>query len=263
MLRQRPAAAVALALALVLSVVAVEPASAHQDTRNWRNCSYQYLARNIIVGYDPAFAFPAAGTGDGVTNSFTDRIYDAVHKGGRWSDQIKATGMVIENGAPAGMWYNGGSPVDVKIQYVDLTSGAAGTTSYAASCTIHGTPNSVHIGATTIKIDYSNYWFTQDDTRRSYWEGCPGRGDTTSYTCAKNYDFGSVITHELGHATGMADVHLIDGHLGNNGATTAAACSNPAAQATMCNNVGTYASAQRTPDTYDINSLKRHYGATS
>ena len=135
-------------------------------------------------------------------------------------------------------------------------------------CDPHSTAHT-SIGAVVVRINVRSDWFTQDDSRRSYWETtCPQIGQTT-YTCRKLHDYGSTITHELGHVLGLwHHPQQIDVHDSRAGAVSAAQCTRQDAQgrtlwrATMCpsNSVShaanRYRTERRTIDPYDRESLR-------
>lgn len=119
-------------------------------------------------------------------------------------------------------------------------------------------------GTVYIDIAVRSDWFTQDNSRRAYWEGCPSRGYVPAYTCSKTMDAGSVMLHELGHSIGLAHPSQTDAHVG--GGSTAfsiAKCGVVNDQATMCQaaNSGSpqYRTHRRTLDTWDTTSLAFHY----
>ena len=117
------------------------------------------------------------------------------------------------------------------------------------------------IFSAVIYIERRGDWFTQDDSRRALWEACPSNGFQPAYTCAKHEDFGSTFAHELGHAAGfVAHPQDVDGHAGNNQATTSAKCGIIPSRATMCPSGGEmYRTERRTLDTWDIESLEEIY----
>ncbi|MFA5788197.1 MAG: hypothetical protein WDA71_14635, partial [Actinomycetota bacterium] len=129
-----------------------------------------------------------------------------------------------------------------------------------------------------IRIDPRNDWFTQDDSRRSTWEKCSDpsfRAQTTAagslkndYLCGKLYDFGSTVTHEIGHGLLLyhpQDLDWFDGVLptDSSSASRIAKCFVPAGsyleQATMCKDSGPWRTEKRTLDTWDGETINKHH----
>ncbi len=148
--------------------------------------------------------------------------------------------------------------------------------SSSPDCFIHSTSGNPTFAA-TIFITPQPWWFTQDDTRRAYWEDtCPAQNPPT-YTCTKLYDFGGTFAHELGHAAGFVahptdvDAHTFSGSLNyaeclrtddNDGDPTTG---KPLWRATMCGTLfqgnglpypnQKWRSERRTLENYDRESL--------
>lgn len=261
-------ALVAIATVLVLVSSPAAPASAHYDSgHTWTNC---YTARTTIyTSYDSSAAFPADGWGGGVKNSFYDRLVDAVG-----TANIALNNAGVSNRLE---WWGASAPrLDIVFEYGVAGAGVARTIRTREN----GTVCDVHSGSTTrilsANIEYDSYahWFTQDNSRRAYWENhCYGpRGDGTgdSYTCSKDRDFGGVSVHELLHALGLRHPYHVDDHTGHpvgtfdGDAMNAARCeSHPShdgfAAASACTWSYVYRTTKRTIDSYDIDSLRKTY----
>lgn len=113
----------------------------------------------------------------------------------------------------------------------------------------------------SVQINTRPDWFSQDDSRRAYWESCTG---FSGYTCSKRQDVGSVMLHELGHTIGLAHPSHVasSGHGGN--AMTLAKCAVVKDQATICQGhdaagSGVHRTHRRTLDGWDITSIQYHY----
>jgi hypothetical protein len=145
-----------------------------------------------------------------------------------------------------------------------LESGILGEARVGASCTVvHGSKKAMPV-TVTIAIGVRSDWFTQDDTRRAYWEGCPGSTYAGSYTCLKKTDVGSTMLHELGHTIGLSHPRQVtnDGHGAD--AMAAGECYLTLDQATMCQasdvgSGGIYRTHRRTLHSYDFTSISYHY----
>lgn len=149
----------------------------------------------------PETSFPSDVWREGYRNSFHDRIRDAIS---RWNHQME--GLSVGHGmVEAHSSYN-----DVSIDYDwILEDGVLGQTQ--SSCTL-GNSTVVQRDRgflaqhATMTIDKRGEWFTQDDSRRGAWEVYEPAGNyctAGTYACGKTHDFGSVVTHELGHALGL------------------------------------------------------------
>ncbi|GAB3129195.1 hypothetical protein GCM10027056_30710 [Glaciibacter psychrotolerans] len=219
----------------------------------------QTAKSSITVGFNTG-DLPANGAGDGVTNSFKNRLSDAVLA---WNGPILSSG-----GQPHGMTYVGetypGNTAQVLVMVRSLDAGQLGLTIISpSSCeAVHGTKVNMGIPV-VVHLATRNDWFTQDNSRRSLWEGCPGSGYSPTYTCSKTQDVGSTITHELGHVLGLAHPRQTDQHVNGTAPSTVmslAKCAVANDQATMCQagdaaGSGIYRTHRRTLDNWDLNSL--------
>lgn len=140
--------------------------------------------------------------------------------------------------ANGGMVQYTGTSEDVRLRYGTTTSTPFGSTrwfidrsaSVSASCPVHGTATQ-QLAMVIVDFRARNDWFTQDNSRRGYWESCPGG---TTYTCSKLFDFGSSATHELGHSLGLVHPQNVDTHNG------ASEFNGPQALNAHCNSTTTY-----------------------
>lgn len=121
----------------------------------------------------------------------------------------------------------------------------------AVSVPLYGTTSSPVFTAQIYVTVYTT-WFTQDDSRRGYWETqCPA-GTGTSYTCGKLWDVGGTVMHELQHALGFLR-HPADA---GSAAETAAKCANVPYRATICPSLSVqWRSERRTLEQYDLANM--------
>ena len=128
-------------------------------------------------------------------------------------------------------------------------------------------------GVAQVRINRRADWFTQDNSRRRYWEqACP---NGAVYTCSKWFDFGSTLLHEMLHALVLFHPQSVHAHVGASGtdgpqANTAHCNSTPAFDgsddSTICPSGGAeptaetrYESSRRTVSQYDLDTITRHY----
>jgi hypothetical protein len=262
--RRIAAALSALAVWAGFAVAVAPGAAAHNDLYGYFNCTQagKLVSADVRVGFTN---LPTNGTGDGVVNSLRDRLADATA-----ALDLK---LSANNPFGRGLTFVGqasaSNPANISIRIASLDTGLLGIARLAESgcaVAVHATPK--YYLASNVYVDMATRgdWFTQDNSRRAYWEGCPGRGFVTTYTCSKTIDFGSVVLHELGHAIGLAHPADVDTHLGGGSQSfSLAKCSNVLDQATMCQagNVGgtqyQYRTHRRTLDPWDVTSIAQHY----
>lgn len=243
-------------IASALTANPASPAAAHDVDFGYWNCWQQptLASGNLRVGHTN---LPADGWGDGVKNSFVDRAIDATARMG--------TALAARNSSGNGMtWVGTSTGRHIIFSSEALAGGVLGEARVGASCTVvHGAKKDMPL-TITIAIDIRSDWFSQDDTRRAYWEGCPGSSYSGGYTCSKTMDVGSTMVHELGHAIRLAHPSQVanDGH--GSSAMAAGDCHSTLDQATMCQagNLGTggvYRTHRRTLHSYDFTSISYHY----
>lgn len=251
-----------LAAVLGTTLPATE-ANAHAEAYGWGNCSYSYIfdpGGDAYVSNDPRYLFPPDSIHDGHVNSFNGRLADSVN---RWA---------VEQSRYVNGWFAIEPPSimsDVVVQYRNATQySPLGTTFRIGSggyqCVLHQTVDRLMLQS-QVWINIRPDWFTQADARRGYWEGCDDRGEYLSYTCQKQWDVGSTIMHELGHAHGLFHPQAVDDHMGTPGFITGLAqCSSGALYHTMCGNLlYGYWTAGRTLDWWDQDSTRRLYEENS
>lgn len=250
----------------------VPPISAHSsDSYGWTACHWayreDYTNANMTLREDGSF--PVDGFGDGVRNSFDDRVSTAVST---WSSAMAGIGLrgrLIRNAST--------SYANIVVRYSEIdsqNSGLLGVTSIdgrsgselSQHCPIHGLADNRNFNA-EILIDKRPDWFTQDWDRRAYWEGCAARNYVTAYTCSKTADFTGALTHEVGHAYGLRHPQSVDCHIdpirtpcNNNQVANLADCGpSNFDQATMCASRIPYRAEAWTLHSWDIESLRRQY----
>jgi hypothetical protein len=224
--------------------------TAHTVPYGWWNCTQAYRTsyNPVYVGVATVnYAFPSDSYGDGVINSFTDRIADAA---------AHLNAVVLGSvGRPFGVGYAGANPaVSVQFQYRETPSPQyLGWTNVSSGCTVvHGSRVAIP-QFFEIFVDPLPSWFTQDNSRRPIWEKC--KLETSSYTCGKTQDAGGTILHELGHAMGLAHPESVDVHAGSGTSVNTLAKCQTTDAATMCPAMK-WRSNRRTLEVWDVISLQ-------
>lgn len=241
---------------LLTTIIFTQPVSASGGATGWSNCNWAWKegASNPNLTFQSDGSFPPDVVRDGVVNSFTARMADSV---GEWN-RIMNTRLALR-----GDFIRVASGGNVVARYQTIDPSALGVvfldgqTVTLDACPPHGLNLNSNFSA-TVYISVRSDWFTQDDSRRALWEACPTQGGP-QYTCSKQFDFGSTLVHELGHAIGFIHhpiaVELF--HDAGSGASAAADCDNPLDQASMCTPLDDHRTHFRTLHDWDVESLRQ------
>ncbi len=256
-------ASVALMAVIFSSFGSVPSAEAHNSPYGYFCCTQRAKTQvgPLKVGY-LAGQLPVDGNGDGVVNSFKDRL----------SDATKSLGTIIRvsGSQPFGAKYLGqvasASGANILMKNVTLPNGILGRTyMQPESCAVVHGPK-VNVEATIyVGVAIRDDWFTQDNSRRALWESCPANGYMPTYSCSKKVDVGSTMLHELGHTIGLAHPSSVEAHVtGGPSPMTTAKCTIANDQATMCQAAdaaggGLYRTHRRTVEDYDRASVQAHF----
>ena len=250
------------AVAAMIVPISPQSAQAHPVSYGWWDCTQIQRLNNgpLRVG---VVSLPADGWGDGVQNSFFGRVADATSR----LNTVLAAANYTGNGLVWVGQTSATNTANIAFRQEYLPSGTYGFAYVSDYCrNVHGSsvlqlPGTVYL-ATAVRSD----WFTQDDTRRAYWEGCPGSSYAGSYTCSKTMDFGSTALHEIGHAVGIPHPRSVSEHTATWGAGSAwdlGACTNALDQATLCQSgdagAGTHRTHRRTLHSWDVQSINLLY----
>ena len=267
-LRWKPIAVFAVVVfAAALSLTTAHSASATNNSHAWWECdrSTRLWSGDLRAGYvsPPSDSWVAdTPSSTPVKNSFYDRAHDAAL---RWDASLRAA-----HGSGNGIRWVGttSSTNTANIAFRETSTWNPAMGAYVdvpASCydSVNSASQVALPGTVYININQYSYWFSQDDTRRAFWESCSPREVSASvhYTCSKRWDLGSVMTHEVGHALGLS-------HPTGRSPTTnvlrsdSANCPSAVDQATMCPGdfYGAYSRTMlRILHAWDLASLNHQY----
>ncbi|MDQ1515331.1 MAG: hypothetical protein QOE80_1161 [Actinomycetota bacterium] len=268
--RRRSAARKWVVAFLVLAGLALPVSAASAgtipDTKlGWSSCLWP-AGKTITVAVDPAFPLPAGAS---------DRLNEAIV---RWDGVLRTSrrgGDVVRVGDGAG---------DIVVQYRALEgtdtsevlgetylerAGDAGFTTNIGVCPDRR-PAAFGMQAVQIRIAPRNDWFTGDDNSTTNWQNCGGSTFRAFNPglCTPTVDFGSTMTHELGHSLVFYHPQTLD-QIDNipvnrtDSASAQAKCVEASGefppQATMCSGQGQWRAEQRTLETWDIETMHRAY----
>lgn len=271
----RPRRLGSLAFAFLACIDAGGAATAHaaavSDRKlGWSACAWP-AGHVITVGVSTTHPFPDPG--------FIERLDDAVS---RWDQALAPSAQKLS------MQRSDDNP-DVVVQYQtpgddDQAQGNEGVlgetyllregdrvpTADINECPDRQRPFFTLAGA-YISIAPREDWFTGPDSSVDSWQNCTGgmlMQVLLSDQCEQRVDFGSTITHELGHALVLYHPQSLDEiddvEPGNpDSATTAARCvevsEEPEEQATMCAGQTQWRADQRTLTQWDLDTVTRQY----
>jgi hypothetical protein len=253
--------------ALALPVSAASAGTIPDGKLGWSSCLWP-AGKTITVSVDPAFPLPSP--------AYSDRLNEAIV---RWDGVLRTSrrgGDLVR--------VADGSPADILVQYRALEGGdssevlgetyleRAGDPGFTTNIGVCPDRRPVAYGmqAVQIRIAPRNDWFSGDDNSTSNWQNCGGSTFRAFNPglCGATVDFGSTMTHELGHALVFYHPQTLD-QIDNipvtrsDSASAQARCVeasgdfNP--QATMCSGQGQWRAEQRTLETWDIETMHRAY----
>jgi len=251
---------------LALPVSAASAGTIPDNKLGWSSCLWP-AGKTITVAVDPAFPLPSAVA--------SDRLNEAIV---RWDGVLRTSrrgGDVVRIGD---------GPADIVVQYRALEgtdtsevlgetylerSGDPGFTTNIGVCPDRR-PAAFGMQAVQIRIAPRTDWYTADDNSTANWQNCGGSTfrALNPGLCGPTVDFGSTMTHELGHALVFYHPQTIDqiDNIPVNRADSASAqakCVEASGefppQATMCSGQGQWRAEQRTLETWDIETMHRAY----
>jgi hypothetical protein len=256
-----------LVLAGVALPVSAAAAGTIPDTKlGWSSCLWP-AGKTITVAVDPAFPLPSPVA--------SDRLNEAIV---RWDGVLRTSrrgGDVVRIGD---------GPADIVIQYRALEgtdtsevlgetylerSGDAGFTTNIGVCPDRR-PAAHGMQAVQVRFAPRTDWYTGDDNSTANWQNCSGSTFRAFNPglCGPTVDFGSTMTHELGHALVFYHPQTLD-QIDNipvnrtDSASAQARCVEASGefppQATMCSGQGQWRAEQRTLETWDIETMHRAY----
>jgi hypothetical protein len=251
---------------LALPVSAASAGTIPENKLGWSSCLWP-AGKTITVAVDPAYPLP--------NTTYSDRLNEAIV---RWDGVLRTSrrgGDVVR--------VNGG-PADVVVQYRALegtdTSDVlaetylerAGDSTFTTNIGVcpDRKPAAYGMQAVQIRIAPRTDWYAADDNSTSNWENCAGSTfrAVNPGLCGPTVDFGSTMTHELGHALvfyhpqTLDDIDAIPVNRADSASAQARcveASGEFAPQATMCSGQGQWRAEQRTLETWDIETMHRAY----
>lgn len=225
---------------------------------SYSDCSWNRSSRKSLrVAQSTVYPFPGDSTApdNGAPQSFRRRITDAAS---RWSGNYStaSTPKTLTK-------VSDGATNEILFQYLDPGNGSLATTFVRRTvdssvgdfsrCSLRGSGRYT-LYQVQIRVQLRNDWFTQDDPYRASWEACGT--NFSGYTCSKVYDFGGLAAHEIGHGLGLRHVEdSVNG--GNRGCPLVNTVGTPL-QPTMCSIAAQHRSEQRTPESFDRDTLHKH-----
>ena len=162
-----PIRVIALAMAAVVGALFAPARVAAAEIYTWSSCNWSLVEHGSLPDYTyRSHNMPADGWGDGVKNSFVDRIADSVS---RWNAALASAGRTGRL-VPATT-----SDERISIYYQTISGVARGITAINLDlspefCVLNDGSGSDPVFSAQIYVTVLPYWFTQDDSRRSYWE---------------------------------------------------------------------------------------------
>lgn len=251
---------------MALPVSAAQAGTIPDNKLGWSSCLWP-AGKTITVAVDPAFPLPNA--------TYSDRLNEAIV---RWDGVLRTS----RRGGDVVRVADG--PADIVIQYRALEGNdtsevlaetyleRAGDTTFTTNIGVCPDRKPVAHGmqAVQIRIAPRTDWFSGDDNSSANWQNCGGSTfrAVNAGLCAATVDFGSTMTHEMGHALVFYHPQTIDQIDGvpvtqADSASSMAKCVESSnefeAQATMCSGQGQWRAEQRTLETWDIETMHRAY----
>jgi hypothetical protein len=252
---------------LFLPVSAASAGTIPDTKLGWSSCLWP-AGKTITVAVDPAFPLPAP--------AYSDRLNEAIV---RWDGVLRTSrrgGDVVR--------VADGTPADILVQYRALDgsdtsevlgetylerAGDSGFTTNIGVCPDRK-PAAHGMRAVQIRISPRTDWFAGDDNSTSNWQNCSGSTfrAVNPGLCGATVDFGSTMTHEMGHALVFYHPQTLDDIDGipvdrSDSASSQARCVEASRefdpQATMCSGQGQWRAEQRTLETWDIETMHRAY----
>ncbi len=165
---RRPLLAATTAAALLATAVPASVFASDLDY-SWSSCNWaeaEASGGTLTWSYDSFHPMPVDGWGDGVKNSFTDRVLDAV---GRWNSALAGTPTNLHLVKVTSQ----ASDIFIRYMLPPVNTPFGQTVFYGfggeMGCVITA-PGDDDSNWVYIYINPRGDWFTQDDTRRALWE---------------------------------------------------------------------------------------------